>query len=125
MDEIAEGARKLIPSINLRSVIATFAGLRPMGNARSLNLAVDYHNDFVIEIPRQVQGLVNLGGIESPGLTSAPAIAEMVVALLKDAGETLIEKKTGILFALPDRDSGTCHMWSARHCARAILPMGG
>ncbi len=93
LDEIADGARKLIPSMNLRSVIATFAGLRPMGNARSLNPAVDYHNDFVIEIPRQVQGLVNLGGIESPGLTAAPAIAEMVVALLKDAGDTLIEKK--------------------------------
>ena len=92
LEEIAEGANKLIPSIKLRSVIATFAGLRPMGNARSLNPAIDYHHDFVIEIPQQVQGLVNLGGIESPGLTAAPAIAEMVVELLKDAGETLIEK---------------------------------
>ena len=80
LDEIGEGARKLIPSINLRSVIATFVGLRPMGNARSVNPAIDYHHDFVIEIPRQVQGLVNLGGIESPGLTAAPAIAEMVVS---------------------------------------------
>ena len=93
LDEIGEGARKLIPSINLRSVIATFVGLRPMGNARSVNPAIDYHHDFVIEIPRQVQGLVNLGGIESPGLTAAPAIAEMVVELLKDAGENLVEKK--------------------------------
>ena len=94
LDEIAEGARKLIPSINLRSVIATFVGLRPMGNARSLNPAINYGHDFVIEIPRQVQGLVNLGGIESPGLTAAPAIAEMVVELLKDAGEKLTEKKS-------------------------------
>ena len=93
LDEIGEGARKLIPSINLRSVIATFVGLRPMGNARSVNPAIDYHHDFVIEIPRQVQGLVNLGGIESPGLTAAPAIAGMVVELLKDAGENLVEKK--------------------------------
>ena len=94
LDEIAEGARKLIPSINLRAVIATFVGLRPMGNARSMDPSVDYGNDFVIEIPQQVQGLVNLGGIESPGLTAAPAIAEMVVELLKDAGEKLIEKKS-------------------------------
>ena len=36
--------------------------------------------------------MVNLGGIESPGLTSAPAIAQRVVELLKDAGEKLIEK---------------------------------
>jgi glycerol-3-phosphate dehydrogenase len=94
LDEIAEGARKLIPSINLRSVIATFVGLRPMGNARSLNQKFDYAHDFVIEIPKHVQGLVNLGGIESPGLTAAPAIAEMVVDLLIDAGEKLIEKKS-------------------------------
>ena len=94
LDEIAEGARKLIPSINLRAVIATFVGLRPMGNARSMDPSGDYGNDFVIEIPQQVQGLVNLGGIESPGLTAAPAIAEMVVELLKDAGEKLIEKKS-------------------------------
>jgi glycerol-3-phosphate dehydrogenase len=50
---------------------------------------VDYHKDFIIEIPDAVQGFVNLGGIESPGLTSAPAVAERVVALLQGAGETL------------------------------------
>ena len=93
LDEIAEGARKLIPSLNLRSVIATFVGLRPFGNARSMDPSVDYGHDFVIEIPQHVQGLVNLGGIESPGLTASPAIAEMVVELLKDAGEQLVEKK--------------------------------
>jgi len=36
---------------------------------------------------------VNLGGIESPGLASAPAIAQEVVDLLKAAGEKLKEKK--------------------------------
>ena len=39
-----------------------------------------------------MQGLLNLAGIESPGLTSAPAIAEMAVELLRDAGEKLVEK---------------------------------
>ena len=40
--------------------------------------------DFVVEEASQagVPGLVNLVGIESPGLTAAPAIAERVVALL-------------------------------------------
>ncbi len=93
LDEITEGARKLIPSLNPRAAIATFVGLRPMGNARSIDPNVDYGNDFVIEIPENVRGLVNLGGIESPGLTASPAIAEMVVELLKDAGEKLVEKK--------------------------------
>ena len=45
----------------------------------------------MIEIP-EVHGLVNLGGIESPGLTSAPAIAQRVVDLLHDAGEKLTHK---------------------------------
>ena len=40
-----------------------------------------------------MEGLVNLGGIESPGLTSAPAIAQRVVELLADAGEKLVAKR--------------------------------
>ena len=91
LNEIWTSAQKLVPSIHPRSIIATFAGMRATGNARSLN--VDYSHDFLIEIAKEVTGLVNLGGIESPGLTAAPAIAERVVELLKDAGEKLTEKK--------------------------------
>jgi len=41
--------------------------------------------DFVIrhEQDRGLPGLINLIGIESPGLTSAPAIAELVEGLVK------------------------------------------
>ncbi len=52
-----------------------------------------YNTDFVIEIPEEVQGLVNLGGIESPGLTSAPAIAQYVVDLLERRGGKASRKK--------------------------------
>ncbi len=89
LDEIASGARKLVPSLDLRHVIASFAGLRAGGNAPCKNPEVDYHRDFIIEIADEVQGLINLGGIESPGLTGAPAIAQRVVELLQDAGEKL------------------------------------
>ena len=58
-----------------------------------LHPGINYNNDYVIEVPSSVQGFVNLGGIESPGLTSAPAIAEMVVDLMKDAGEEFVAKK--------------------------------
>jgi glycerol-3-phosphate dehydrogenase len=92
MAEIWTGAQKLIPCLNPRQTIAVFAGVRAQGNARSPDPAVDYHHDFIIEIPEGVQGLVNLGGIDSPGLTSAPALAVRVVELLKDAGEALEEK---------------------------------
>lgn len=93
VEEIWQGARKLIPSLHPRHVIAMFAGLRAYGNAMCEDCMIDYAHDFIIEIPRQVRGLVNLGGIESPGLTSAPAIAQRVVELLKDAGEPLKEKR--------------------------------
>ena len=90
--EALTGGRKLVPVVDPRHVIATFAGLRAAGNAPCETPGVDYHHDFIVEIPDQVQGFVNLGGIESPGLSSSPAIAQRVVDLLKDAGEELIEK---------------------------------
>jgi len=92
MDDIWDGGKKLIPALDRRHIIAVFAGLRPSGNAPCLNPTVKYHRDFVIEIPEQVKGFVNLGGMESPGLTAAPAIAEKVVALLREAGEELTPK---------------------------------
>ncbi len=92
MEEIWSGAAQLVPSLNPRHVIATFAGLRATGNASTPGL--DYHHDFIIEIPGEVQGLVNLGGIESPGLTAAPAIAERVIELLREAGEELRPRRT-------------------------------
>jgi glycerol-3-phosphate dehydrogenase len=92
LDEVWAGAQKLVPKLSLRYVIAVFAGLRPGGNAPCETPGVDYGKDYIIDIPDKVQGFVNLGGIESPGLTSAPAIAQRVVDLLKDAGEKLEEK---------------------------------
>ena len=92
MKEIWAGAQKLVPSLEYRDVIAVFAGLRPGGNAPCQGCEVEYHKDFIIEIPDEVEGLVNLGGIESPGLTAAPAIAVRVTELLREAGEELRER---------------------------------
>jgi glycerol-3-phosphate dehydrogenase len=93
MAEIWAGAQKLIPSLSPRHSVAVFAGLRACGNAACQVPGVNHGRDFVIEIPAEVQGLVNLGGIESPGLTSSPAIAQRVVELLADAGEKLAPKR--------------------------------
>jgi glycerol-3-phosphate dehydrogenase len=92
IEEVWSGGHKLVPGINRRNIIAEFAGLRATGNAPCPDPEVDYNQDFIIEIPEKVQGLVNLGGIESPGFTSAPAIAVKVIELLKEDGETLEEK---------------------------------
>jgi len=68
-------ARRLVPGISERDCIAEFAGVR----------AVAQGNDFVIG-PTAVPGFVNVAGIQSPGLTAAPAIAEMVVEILGSQG---------------------------------------
>ena len=93
LQEVLAGGKKLVPAVDVRHVIAIFAGLRAAGNAPCETPGVKYSQDFIVEIPQNVQGLVNLGGIESPGLSSSPAIAQRVVDLLKDAGEDLKVKK--------------------------------
>ena len=92
VEEIWDGGKKLVPSVNRKHIIAEFAGLRATGNAASPNPEIDYNQDFIIEIPKEVHGLVNLGGIESPGFSASPAIAVKVVELLIEAGEDLVEK---------------------------------
>jgi len=64
---------KMVNGLSPSDLIATFAGLRPASD----------RDDFVIEPSDQVRNLINVGGIESPGLTAAPAIAEMVVEIVK------------------------------------------
>ena len=68
-------AQRLVPGISERDCIAEFAGLR----------AVAPGDDFVIGAT-DVPGFFNVAGIQSPGLTAAPAIAEEVVGLLAGAG---------------------------------------
>ncbi|GFP35682.1 glycerol-3-phosphate dehydrogenase, partial [Candidatus Hakubella thermalkaliphila] len=82
IEEVFAGAKKLLPSLDKGDVIAVFAGLRSSGPT----------GDFVMEVPREVEGFVNLAGIESPGLTSAPAIAQWVVDALWEHGPKLEEK---------------------------------
>ena len=85
LEKITLNAKKLVPSLDIKDVIAQFAGIRAKGN--------EGYKDFIIEIPSEIQGLINLGAIDSPGLASAPAIAEKVIDLLKANNEQLIEKK--------------------------------
>lgn len=82
LNEVLTGALKLVPSLNPRQVIRTFAGLRATGST----------GDFVIEIPRDPAGLLVLAGIESPGLTASPAIGDYVVDMLREVGLPLEEK---------------------------------
>jgi glycerol-3-phosphate dehydrogenase len=82
LNEVMAGALKLVPALDARQVIRTFAGLRASGNT----------GDFFVEIPHGLSGLLVLAGIESPGLTASPAIAEYVIELLREAGLALDER---------------------------------
>jgi L-2-hydroxyglutarate oxidase LhgO len=71
--------RKYWPQLQDGTLIAGYAGIRPKINAPTEAAA-----DFVIQGPKDhgIEGLVNLFGIESPGLTSSMAIGEKVAEML-------------------------------------------
>jgi glycerol-3-phosphate dehydrogenase len=77
-----EGVRRYAPAVDARHAITVFAGLRAMPET----------HDFIIERSKSAPGLINAAGIESPGLTSSPAIAEYVKTLLGEAGVRLTIK---------------------------------
>jgi len=66
LNSIVAKARRSVKSIPMGFVITAFAGLR----------ATEQNGDFVIGEAPDVPGFYNAAGIESPGLTSAPAIGE-------------------------------------------------
>jgi L-2-hydroxyglutarate oxidase LhgO len=74
--------RKYWPGLQDGQLSPSYSGVRPKISAPHEEAA-----DFLIQGPTQhgVAGLVNLFGIESPGLTSCMAIGEKVVALLAEA----------------------------------------
>ena len=79
LSRVASLAFEQVNGINLSKVITSFTGLRATGST----------GDFIINSPKS--GFINCAGIESPGLTSAPAIAKYVVDMLKEAGVELEE----------------------------------
>ncbi|MBI4296201.1 MAG: NAD(P)/FAD-dependent oxidoreductase [Chloroflexi bacterium] len=70
-----QSARNLVPQLQLDDLSPDFAGIRP-----KLQGPGESFRDFVIknEVDRGLPALVNLIGIESPGLTASPAIARYV-----------------------------------------------
>ncbi len=67
--------------INLNQFIRSFAGVRAAATG----------DDFIIE-ESKTKGFIQAAGIQSPGLTAAPAIADRVVELLSDSGLALVPK---------------------------------
>jgi len=70
-----ESVRRILPQINDEDLTPDMTGIRP-----KLQRKGEPPKDFVIchETERGLEGLVNLVGIDSPGLTASPAIARCV-----------------------------------------------
>lgn len=67
-------ASEQVRGINFGKTITSFTGLRSVGST----------GDFIINCT--TDGFINVAAIESPGLTSSPAIAEYVVGMIRDMG---------------------------------------
>ncbi len=84
MELILDNARKLVPDLNPRDIIASYSGIRASANLSPA--------DFIIESSVHTPGVVHTAGIESPGLASAPAIALRVAQLLEQQGLVLNDR---------------------------------
>ncbi|MGN0530014.1 MAG: NAD(P)/FAD-dependent oxidoreductase [Eubacterium sp.] len=82
LDFVREKAVKSVPSINFRENIRNFTGVR----------AATEIDDFIIKFA--CEGFLDLAGIKSPGLSAAPAIAELAVKMLGESGLALEEKES-------------------------------
>ena len=74
LNQIARVSSHSVKNVPFRQVITSFAGLR----------AHEDGDDFIIGEAPDVKGLINAAGIESPGLSSAPAIGVAVAELVKN-----------------------------------------
>lgn len=92
LGSLSAAAAGSVKNVPLRQVITSFAGLR----------AHEAGDDFIIGEATDAAGFFNAAGIESPGLSSAPAIGVMVADMVKaylglTAKDDFISTRQGIL----------------------------
>ncbi len=81
--KIFKEAQLTTSQLDIKEFIRSFTGVR----------AVSSTDDFMVEETR-IPGFINCAGIQSPGLTSSPAIADLVVEILEKAGLPLVADET-------------------------------
>ena len=86
LTELKKFSLKSVPTLNLRQVITSFAGVRAQPST----------GDFIIRPSDKNARFIHAAGICSPGLSSAPAIAEYVRGLIKEAGADTAERADAI-----------------------------
>lgn len=80
---ILEKAKTMVGGISPRDAITTYSGLRAQPST----------GDFVIQHSGSIKGLIHAGGMKSPGLASSPAVAKMIVEMVKEAENGNLEEK--------------------------------
>lgn len=83
LEQVIGAARKAVPALDMREVITSFAGLRAKPSTE----------DFLIQASKVNNRFINVSGIDSPGLTCAPAIGPYVADILKSQGLELKKKE--------------------------------
>lgn len=73
LNNVKKFAAKSVPTINARNAITSFTGLRAHADA----------HEFIIGVSEKNPRLINAAGIESPGLSSSPAIAKYIDNIVK------------------------------------------
>lgn len=83
INEIFRNHRKTIPGLDEKQAIAYFSGIR----------AATYEEDFIITRGIYISNIIHAAGIQSPGLTAAPAIGVDVAKLAVDffGGERILQ----------------------------------
>ncbi len=81
INNVFDKQKHTLPKLSERDIITYFTGVR----------APTFEEDFIIEYGRKVSNIIHCAGIQSPGLTTAPAVAldveKMAVDYLKKFGE--------------------------------------
>ncbi|MDD6022430.1 MAG: NAD(P)/FAD-dependent oxidoreductase [Oscillospiraceae bacterium] len=81
IDVVFDKQEKTMPKLSQRDIITYFTGVR----------SPTFEEDFIIEFGHKVKNLIHCAGIQSPGLTTAPAVAldveKMAVGYLRQSGE--------------------------------------
>lgn len=81
MDQLFSEAVQLLPKLKRKYIIGSYSGIRP----KQAPPGEGGFRDFVIQEERECPGLINLIGIESPGLTASVPISHMVRDILGES----------------------------------------
>lgn len=92
LKEVMEKAGINVKNLPLRQVITSFAGLR----------AHEDNHEFILGEAEDAPGFIDCAGIESPGLSSCPAIGKYIVRLLQEKmhlkeKDSFVAERKGIL----------------------------